>query len=176
MPSYALLSIPAYYILCIAPHAYAVSLASNSPSNTKTPSSASKPEPAWNNANPRSALTAQGLQKRLSPATFSRFERAEAAHKNNIENLPLFVAAVLASVLAEKVGSVGGVGGVAGVLGGKDVGTMTFVTGWFAARVLYTLLYINTATVEKSHARSMIFVAGTFWAFWQIWTAASALA
>lgn len=167
MPAYALLGIPAFYLLSIAPHAYAISIASSA-----TPKSSNTKDPAaWSNANPRSSSTISLLQKQLSPTLFARYERAEAAHKNSIENLPLFIAVVLASVLAEKNGGL-----TKGIGGDVDVGTTTYLVGWFAARIAYTLLYINTEKESSSHARSMIWTAATFWSFWQIWSAAAALA
>jgi uncharacterized MAPEG superfamily protein len=50
----------------------------------------------WNNHNPRGCETNPSYQKSVPAACYARFERAEAAHQNGMENAPFFVGAVLA--------------------------------------------------------------------------------
>lgn len=146
MPHLAILSIPAYYILSLLPHAYASSLVNN-PSR---------------NISPRSSKTTSTLEQKLGPTLFARWERAEAAHQNSLENLPLFAAAVLAGVLAEKVGN-------------ADVGTSTFAGLWLAVRSLYVVLYVTTTTTQYSFLRSGTWFAGVVLAFRQLWKSAVVL-
>ncbi|KAI4764123.1 hypothetical protein E4T45_14499, partial [Aureobasidium sp. EXF-8846] len=89
MPDYSLLAIPAFTILAIVPHAYALSTV--------------KKHTQWSNANGRGEGNIQHVKKTLPPAVFSTYERAEAAHKNSMETLPLFIAATLSGVFAEKL-------------------------------------------------------------------------
>jgi uncharacterized MAPEG superfamily protein len=49
-----------------------------------------------NNANPRGVSTLEYYRKCTSEAIYAKAERAEACHKNNMENAPFFVGAVLA--------------------------------------------------------------------------------
>lgn len=122
------------------------------------------------------------MKKTLPPAVFATFERAEAAHKNSMETLPLFIAATLSGVFAEK-------------LTRTDVGNAQFSAIFLGLRVLYTLLYvsrrsspsfrasctyfgaqINTSSEQASHARSLTWTAGLALCFYQIYKAAVALA
>lgn len=122
------------------------------------------------------------MKKTLPPAVFATYERAEAAHKNSMESLPLFIAATLSGVFAEK-------------LTRTDVGNAQFAAIFLAIRILYTLLYvsemsssssvalnaylgtqINTSSEQASHARSMTWTAGLALCFYQIYKAAVALA
>jgi uncharacterized MAPEG superfamily protein len=52
----------------------------------------------FDNVNPRGAKAS--IQKSVPAEIFKTFERAEAAHKNSLENAPLFIGAVLAGNLA----------------------------------------------------------------------------
>jgi uncharacterized MAPEG superfamily protein len=54
----------------------------------------------WNNQNPRGADTNPSYQKCVPAECYAKFERAEAAHKNAMENAPFFVGAVLAGNMA----------------------------------------------------------------------------
>ncbi|KAI4737801.1 hypothetical protein E4T50_11697 [Aureobasidium sp. EXF-12298] len=149
MPDYSLLAIPAFTILAVAPHAYALSTV--------------KKHTQWSNANSRGEGNVQHMKKTLPPAVFATFERAEAAHKNSMETLPLFIAATLSGVFAEK-------------LTRTDVGNAQFSAIFLGLRVLYTLLYINTSSEQASHARSLTWTAGLALCFYQIYKAAVALA
>jgi uncharacterized MAPEG superfamily protein len=84
----------------------------------------------WSNANGRGEGNIQNMKKTLPPAVFGTFERAEAAHKNSMETLPLFIAATLSGVFAEK-------------LTRTDIGNAQFSVIFLGLRVLYTLLYVS---------------------------------
>lgn len=84
----------------------------------------------WSNANGRGEGNIQHVKKTLPPAVFALYERAEAAHKNSMESLPLFIAATLSGVFAEK-------------LTRTDVGNAQFSAAFLGIRVLYTLLYVS---------------------------------
>lgn len=61
-----------------------------------------------------------------------------------MENLPLYIAAIFAGVLAESR------------VGTDKVGLNSFVYGWMAIRMLYTVNYINTETRAWSYLRSLL--------------------
>jgi hypothetical protein len=79
MPSFldtynpSILAVPAYYILSVLPHSYAISVA--------TQGQLSK----WDNRNPRSSDTKAQLKERLPAETFAKWERLEACHANGME-------------------------------------------------------------------------------------------
>jgi hypothetical protein len=79
MPSFfdtynaSILAIPAYYILSILPHSYAI--------NVATQGELSK----WDNRNPRSSSMKTKLKERLPADTFTKYERLEACHANSME-------------------------------------------------------------------------------------------
>lgn len=148
MTNYALLSIPAYTFLSLAPHAYAFSLAA-------------KGAPL-NNANPHGSGYVKAIEKGLGPKGFQQYERAESAHRNTIENAPLFIGTVLATILAEKTS-------------GQDLGSTSFAATFFGLRILYTLLYINTESEAWAKLRSFTFLGTVGLAAWQIWKSAVAL-
>ncbi|KAI5247798.1 hypothetical protein E4T47_05362 [Aureobasidium subglaciale] len=151
MPDFALLAIPAFTILAVVPHAYALSTV--------------KKHTQWSNANGRGEGNVQHVKKALPPAVFATYERAEAAHKNSMENLPLFIGTILSGVLAEKVTR-------------TDVGNAQFAAVFLGLRILYTLLYnqINTSSEQASHARSLTWTATVVLCFYQFYKAAVALA
>ncbi|WPH04665.1 Hypothetical protein R9X50_00755800 [Acrodontium crateriforme] len=151
-----LLLIPAYYALAILPHGYALVLATQG-------------NPArHDNRNPKSSSLKDGLKKKLSAKEYAAWERAESCHRNHLENMPLFVATVFAGILAEQQSP--GANAAAGLLG-----LNSFCTGWMAIRVLYTLNYLTAETQFWSYLRSVLYFAGTFWAFGSIGKAALAL-
>jgi uncharacterized MAPEG superfamily protein len=115
-----LISIPLYYVLAIIPHGVAISRANKG--NIK----------AHHNENPRGAAYADYLKKKLSARDLAAFERAEACHRNHMENMPLYVAAIFAGLLANAR------------MGEDQVGLNTFVYAWMAIRVAYTFAYMST--------------------------------
>lgn len=148
-PNYALLSIPVYSLLAMTPHMYTASLLSST-------------KQGINNKNPHGSDHIAAVRTALGPQKFETYERAQAAHRNNLENAPLFFATLLAAVFAE-------------MTTGSDLGSATYAATFLVLRVVYNLLYVTTETESLSHARSMTYTAGTFLSFWQIWKSAAAL-
>ncbi|KAF2661109.1 hypothetical protein K491DRAFT_711023 [Lophiostoma macrostomum CBS 122681] len=157
--NYPLLAIPAFYLFSMVPHMYATSL---------LVSSGYKP----NNSNPKASLSPSALQGKVPDAVLKKFQRAESSHSNNIENLPLFAAAVLASIIAERSTAKG----LANVAASDDVtGLTTFVAAWFAVRAAYTAAYITIDDHSLSFIRSTLWAIGSGLAGYQIYKAAQIL-
>jgi uncharacterized MAPEG superfamily protein len=130
-----ILAIPAYYMMAVMPHAYAVSIAN-------------KHDPKlWDNTSPRGSKLKNKLQSTLSAEDFGKYERAEAAQANALENLPLFASAVIVANFAglKRAG-----------LGGVE----SFVGMWFIVRALHSLSYITTTDRKMSFLRSGLWVTG----------------
>ncbi|KAL8646132.1 MAG: hypothetical protein Q9226_007001 [Calogaya cf. arnoldii] len=87
--NYTVYSIVVYFVLNFIPHTYSTLIFSDG--STKN----------WDNANPKSAAVREKFQKRVSAATYLRWERARAAHNNGIENFPLLIAAVILGNMAK---------------------------------------------------------------------------
>lgn len=107
----------------------------------------------------------------MTAEQFARYERSEAAHKNNLESFPLFVATVFAGLLAEQSAK--------GTLqkaftsdNGVPTGLMRFVYSWFAVRIAYNIAYITTTTNKWSFVRSLLYMAGIGLSCEQIYSAA----
>jgi uncharacterized MAPEG superfamily protein len=168
--NYPLLSIPAYYVFSIVPHIYASSILAGAGYKA-------------NNANPKASLSPANVKGKVPdavydsshlhltrsytnlPCSFQKYQRAENAQSNNIEQMPLFAVAVLASILAERTTA-------AGLSGGKDTGLTTFIGAWFAVRAMYGVAYVQIADHGKSFVRSGLYAMGTGLAVWQVWKAA----
>ncbi|KAF2094617.1 hypothetical protein NA57DRAFT_60642 [Rhizodiscina lignyota] len=123
------LAIPAYYVLSIFPHSYAVALASGG--NLKQ----------FDNQ-PRTTNFKKRVQESLPPETFAKYERAEAAHYNGMENLPLFAAAV-----------------ILGNLAGLEKSAMDrFVGAFLALRAAYFVQYISNSKKEYTWIRTVLWM------------------
>lgn len=127
----------------------------------------------YDNRNPRSTQTIEAIKTHLSPEAYARYERAESAHKNNMENMPLYIAAVFAGLLAEQSAK----GTISEVLVSHNAptGLTKFVYSWFVLRLLYNMLYINTSQQKWTHFRSMTWMAGFSLCIGQIYMAANVL-
>jgi uncharacterized MAPEG superfamily protein len=147
----SLLAIPAHYILSLAPHAYSVFAVNK----------ALKPQQAeWDNVNPNGASHKALLAKHLPADVHARVERAESAHRNGLENLPLIASAILAANFA-----------------GVPVAEINALAAtWLALRALYNVLYINTVRLSASRARSLTWFAGVVVTCTLFWKAATASA
>jgi hypothetical protein len=55
----------------------------------------------WDNRNPRGVDAAAMYKNSVPAAVFAKFEKAEGAHKNGMENLPLFIGAVILGNMAK---------------------------------------------------------------------------
>jgi hypothetical protein len=103
---YSFYAIPAVWIISLYPHLYAVRNPSRPPYNIcrlthpKSKELKKVDRSLLNNHNPRST-TLKPLQQQSMPAEcYARYERAEASHKNGMENAPFFVGAVVAGNIA----------------------------------------------------------------------------
>jgi uncharacterized MAPEG superfamily protein len=86
--------------------------------------------------------------------------------------MPLFAFAVLSSIIAERTTATG-LGREA--IGRDATGLTTFIGSWFVVRAAYNVAYLSIADHGKSPIRSLLWVAGTVLAFWQVWKAAAVL-
>lgn len=125
-------AVPVYWQLTMLPHAYAVYIM-RSANNGR-----------WNNVSPRSSTWDEALRKSTPREIYARYERGEAAHKNGMENLPLFVGAVLAGNFAK-----------------LETRTLNlFVVLFLLIRSLYTLCYVSISSQRLSYLRSTTWFAG----------------
>jgi uncharacterized MAPEG superfamily protein len=130
--NFSILAIPIHYLLALLPHAYAIRLVRRALSGR------------WDNANAQGSAWRQALSAKLPAATLARFERAESAHRNGLENLPLFAAAVLAANGA----------------GVQRATVDAHAAAWLVLRAVYNLLYVNIEGNRASFARTGVWVAG----------------
>jgi uncharacterized MAPEG superfamily protein len=129
--NYSLLAIPAHWLISLVPHSYAMQLVKGATNGR------------WNNANPKGSSWAAELQRSVPADILARHERAEAAHRNGLENLPIFAAAVLAANVA-----------------GLDRGLVDAHAAVFLGlRVVYTLIYINVGKGKASFARTGVWLS-----------------
>ena len=138
--NYSIYALPAYYLLSILPHSYAIAVI-KAASNGR-----------WNNSNPRSSLWNDKIQKSVPAEVFGRYERAEAAHKNGMENIPVFFTAIA-------------LGNVAAL----PAGTLNTVAGlYLALRAIYNVVYIRTVSNKYSAFRTAIWTTSTLLCFYLI--------
>ncbi|KAF2721633.1 hypothetical protein K431DRAFT_320296 [Polychaeton citri CBS 116435] len=159
--SIAILSIPAYYCLAIYPHFEAVKISGNGDVSRH------------DNRNPKSTQHVEKIRKFLSPRQFAAYERAERCHTNNLENMPLFVAALLAGLLADQMQK-------AGLNGSLGLGTTSlmlneFALAWLLVRTLYTAAYLKIETKKLSYLRSLCYFIGVGLCFAELIQAAKVL-
>jgi uncharacterized MAPEG superfamily protein len=152
MPSIPLLSIPIYYLLAAVPHGYAVFGPGAAAFKSR------------DNSNPHGTSNQTLLKKHLSPRDYAAYERAERCHANALENMPLFVAANFAGLLAEKAGGKG------------SVGVDAYAVGFLVVRALHTVFYLRIESHAWSNLRTMAYLIGVVWSFVVIARAAIVLA
>lgn len=117
--NYSLLSIPAYYVFSLVPHMYAMSQLSSAGYKV-------------NNANPKASLSPDAVKGKVPDAVFQKYQRAENAQSNNIEQMPLYAVAVLASIVAERATATGRLGSA---VSDEDVlGLGTYIAAFMAVR------------------------------------------
>ncbi|KAK9388139.1 hypothetical protein V1515DRAFT_599756 [Lipomyces mesembrius] len=130
--NYSLFALPVYYVLSLYPHAYAVKLIKAATNGQ------------WDNANPKSTLWDETMKRIVPKETYSCFQRAEAAHKNGMENFPLFATALVLGTLVKLPSQ-----------------TMNVFAGTFLiVRALYTAAYINIKRGKISFMRSALWGLG----------------
>ncbi|KAK4629175.1 hypothetical protein CLAFUR4_08532 [Fulvia fulva] len=155
--NYPLLSIPAYYIFSLLPHIYAGALLSSNGYKV-------------NNANPKASLAPSAVQGKVPDAVYQKYQRAENAQSNSLEQLPLYAVAVLASVIAERSTA----RGLGNVVAGEDVTGLTgFIGAFMVVRAAYMVSYVQIADHSKSFIRSTFWVIGAGLSAYQIYKAAA---
>lgn len=130
MPNYTILSIPAMWLTVLVPHTYAISYIKKHNNGR------------FDNANSKGHAWNAKLQSTIPADVLARYERAESAHRNGFENLPLFAAGVLAASWA-----------------GVDVSWSAWA--YVGLRVLYNYIYINASSVKKSFTRTGIWAVSS---------------
>jgi uncharacterized MAPEG superfamily protein len=127
-PNLSLFAIPAYWILTMLPHNYAIAIMRKANNGR------------WNNASPRSSKWDATLRESTPADVYARYERAEAAHKNGMENFPIFAGAILAGNIAK-----------------LDTLTLNaFVAAYLCSRVAYTVIYVSVNSHRYSLYRTAI--------------------
>jgi len=130
--NFSLYTIPAAWVLCLLPHAYATSLYDSS--------SAQKADMR----NPRGMVASLSSNQSLSQATKDKISRAEAAQQNGFENIGLFAAAV-----------------VAGNAAGLDNWWLNVLSvGYVGSRVVYNIVYVGNTTKRLANVRTGTFLSG----------------
>jgi uncharacterized MAPEG superfamily protein len=144
--NFPLLTIPIYYALSLFPHAYAATRMTQKLDNFKS----------FDNTNSKGTAFQAKLKRQLTDRDLAAYERGEACHRNNNENMPLLVAAVFAGLLAEQRA------------GDGEVGLTKFCVAWLVLRLLYTINYMFAETQQLSYVRTLLYNVGTIYAFWII--------
>jgi uncharacterized MAPEG superfamily protein len=86
--------------------------------------------------------------------------------------MPLFAAAIIASIIAERTTATG-MGRE--VISGDATGLTTFISAWFVVRAAYAVSYVQIADHSKSFIRSSFWATGFGLAAYQIYKAAALL-
>ncbi|RDW66758.1 hypothetical protein BP5796_09507 [Coleophoma crateriformis] len=89
MSNYSVYAIPAYFVLTLFPHQYALYTISRAQK---------KGFAIYDNRNPRGSWT-ENLKASVPADVFATYERAEAAHKNGYESFPLICTAVILGMI-----------------------------------------------------------------------------
>lgn len=145
--SLSVLSIPAYAVLAMVPHGWAINVASQGKIST------------WDNRNPRNTDMKAKLKARLPAETYAKYERLEACHANSMEIMPLFIAAVV-------------LGHVAGL---KKEDLTSFSMYFLASRIVYMAVYAGNKTQGLSMLRTGVWYVGIALCFKTLVQAAKAL-
>lgn len=133
MLNISLFAVPAYWVLTMLPHQYAIVIITKANNGR------------WENSNPRSSNWDATLRKSIPAEIYGRYERAEAAHKNGFENLPIFVGAILAGNIAHLSTPL----------------LNAFVIVYMILRILYTGVYISVTQNRTSFLRTAIWLVST---------------
>lgn len=143
----SILSIPAYFVLAMIPHGWAINVASQGKIST------------WDNLNPRSSDKKAKLKARLPAEIFAKYERLEACHGNSMESFPLFTAAI-----------------VLGKISGLKQEELTKFAAWFlVVRFAYMVVYASHKTQGPTALRTGIWYVGIGMCFKTIVQAAQAM-
>ncbi|KAF2791135.1 hypothetical protein K505DRAFT_377019 [Melanomma pulvis-pyrius CBS 109.77] len=119
-------AIPVYWVMALWPHALAAGILKSA--NARV-----------DNANPRGIETNSKVQKSCPSEVYARWERAEAAHKNLLENAPLFIGAVIVGNMAK-----------------LPTSTLNTAVGtYLGLRAMYIGLYLNITSRKFALLRSI---------------------
>ncbi|KAF2817231.1 uncharacterized protein BDZ99DRAFT_513475 [Mytilinidion resinicola] len=152
--NYSIYGIPAYWVLSLFPHVYAQRIIKNASNGH------------WDNRNPRGVDLLTQYKRSVPAAAFAKFERARATHNNGMENMALFIGAVVVGNMAKLESS---------KASGKESTLNTVVGSFPALRVVYTALYITITNKKYSLARSTVWAISTLLLFYPIVKAANML-
>jgi uncharacterized MAPEG superfamily protein len=130
------------------------------------------------NANPRGASTLEFYRKCCPGLLYTKAERAEACHKNNMENAPFFIGAILAGNLAgldsgmfhshgcssindDKRQDIDDMSRSEEVQANQDIiATMNTLAGaYIGLRLVYSFMYVKIQTNTPSYLRSVTWTA-----------------
>lgn len=143
----SVLAIPAYFILAMLPHGWAINVASQG--NLRT----------WDNRNPRNSDLKAKLKARLPAESYAKYERLEACHANSMESFPLFAAAVVLGNIARL----------------KQEELSGFAAAFLVVRVAYMMVYATHRTQGPTMLRTGIWYVGVGLCFRTILQAAKAM-
>ncbi|WWC89062.1 uncharacterized protein L201_003980 [Kwoniella dendrophila CBS 6074] len=132
--NYSLYAVPVAWAVAVAPHFYAISTY-----NAEKAVGSEK----WDNREPKGNI-AKVKDAKLSPNAQGKFLRAEAAQENGLQNLPLFIGAILVGNFARLPNSVLN-------------NTAAF---YLVTRLVYSFLYINNTSLFAANLRSATFLTG----------------
>lgn len=143
----SILSIPAYFVLAMLPHGWAINVASQGRIST------------WDNRNPRNTDLKAKLKAYLPAETYAKYERLEACHANSMESFPLFATAIL-------------LGNMAGL---EKEGLTSFAVWFLIVRSAYMAVYASTKTQGPTMLRTGIWYVGVGLCFKTLIQAAKAI-
>jgi len=129
----SLYTIPAAWVLSIAPHFYAMSLSGKK----------------FDARTPRQLISSLENDQTVDTATKGLIARAEGAQQNNFENLGVFAAAVVAGNLA-----------LASPKGFALATLNKLSLGYLAIRTTYNIIYINNTTEGMAGVRTLVYLSG----------------
>ncbi|OCL15090.1 hypothetical protein AOQ84DRAFT_370689 [Glonium stellatum] len=146
--NYSIYSIPVYWFMTLAPHSYGLLIIKKANNGY------------WDNRNPRGVGVVAMYKKSVPALTFAKFEKAEAAHKNGMENAPLFIGAIILANMAN-----------------LDPNTLNTVTGtYLLLRLAYTITYIKVTKNKYSYLRTGLWLSSTILLIYLITKAGNVLA
>ncbi|KAK8216227.1 hypothetical protein IWZ01DRAFT_195536 [Phyllosticta capitalensis] len=144
-------AIPAYYLLALSPHAAALVYTTNG--------QVSK----WENVNPKGEATKTAIARKIGAKRYAVYERLKAAHANSMENMPLFIAAII-------LGNMAGLDKVEG-----SGGLNWFAASFLLSRTGYNIVYAQNASQGQSYLRTLFYFLSVGQCFRVLFKAASIL-
>ncbi|KAK4051629.1 hypothetical protein OIV83_002769 [Microbotryomycetes sp. JL201] len=126
------IALPLAWVTAISPHWLAAYLTFND-----------KDLKPFDNRCPREYVASVRALEKQTPVV-KKYLRAEAAQQNGFENLPIFIATVVAANAARLPAPL----------------INKFITVYLASRVVYNLLYIQTTRQKYTGIRSVVYVGG----------------